>query len=142
MLLLNVLLVMVAVFWLKIPPPSWAVLLVNVLLDTVRVPLLLIAPPEVPLADGEELPENVEPEMLSVPWLSMAPPPLTPSLARPLVILTLLSVRFPAEDTSIRRKATEPDRVMVAPLPAMVMFFVMTGSPVPPSVVLFLAVRV
>ena len=133
---------MVAVFWLKIPPPSWAVLPVNVLVVTVSVPLLLIAPPEVPLVAGELLPENVEPEMLSVPWLSMAPPPLTPSLASPLVIVRLLSVRFPAEATSSRWKATEPDRVIVAPLPWMVILALMTGSPTPPSVVLFFAVRV
>src|SRR6266581_1628445 len=141
-LLLNVLLVTVAVFWLKIPPPSWAVLPVNVLVVTVSVPLLLIAPPEVPCAFGEELPENVEPETLSVPWLKMPPPPLTPSLARPLVILMLLSVRLPAEDTSIRRKEAELDRVIVAPLPWMVIRVLMTGRPVPPSVVLFAAVRV
>src|ERR1700730_3364969 len=120
-LLLNVLLVMVAVFWLKIPPPSWAVLPVNVLVVTVSVPLLLIAPPEVPCAFGEELPENVEPETLRVPWLQMAPPPW----ARPLVIVTLLSVRFPAEDTSSRWKAPEADRVIVAPLPWMVILVLM-----------------
>src|SRR6266581_1814392 len=145
----NVLSLMFSVVSLSIAPPPGPELPVNVSpisvsvpAALVSVPLLLIAPPEVPCAFGEELPENVEPETLSVPWLKMPPPPLTPSLARPLVILMLLSVRLPAEDTSIRRKEAELDRVIVAPLPWMVIRVLMTGRPVPPSVVLFAAVRV
>ena len=55
--------------WLKTPPPSWAVLPVNVDVVTVSVPLLLIAPPEVPVVAGEELPVKVDPLTDSVPWL-------------------------------------------------------------------------
>ena len=36
---------------------------------TVSVPLLLIAPPEVPVVAGEELPVKVDPLTDSVPWL-------------------------------------------------------------------------
>src|ERR1039457_6155524 len=68
-LLTNVLSPMVAVFWLKTPPPSCAELPVKVLVVTDSVPLLSIAPPEVPVVAGEELPVNVLPATDSVPWL-------------------------------------------------------------------------
>jgi hypothetical protein len=51
----------------------------------------------------------------------------------------------PPGDTSKIRKAAVPgavDRVMVAPLPRTVTLPVMTGRPVPPSVVLFAEVSV
>ena len=99
MLLLNVLFVIVAAAWLKIAPPSWPVLPVNVLVDTFSVPLLLMPPPDVPLDAGAELPVNVLPEIVSVPWLKMPPPPCWPLFARPLLIVSDDSVRLPADDT-------------------------------------------
>src|ERR1022692_1128666 len=136
-LLVNVLFLTVAVFWLKMPPPSCAVLPVNVLVVTVSVPLLSIPPPEVPVAAGEEFPVNVLPVTDRVPWLKIAPPPCTPLFARPLLSVSEVSVRWPAGPTSRMRKAGMPataDRLMVAPLPWIVTFPVMTGRPVPPSV--------
>ena len=56
---------------------------------------------------------------------------------------TELSVSLPPDATSKIRNAGVPvavERSMVAPLPAMVTFPVITGSPVPPSVVLLAAV--
>ena len=113
--------------------------------DTVSGPLLLIAPPEVPVAAGEELPLNVARVTVSEPRLKIAPPPLTPSSARPLLSVTEFSVRLPPDATSKIRNAAVPaaaDLVMVAPLPWMLTCPAMTGRPVPPSVVLFADVRV
>ena len=145
-LLVKVSLVIVAVFWLKTPPPSCAELPVNVLVDRFSVPLLLMPPPDVPVDDGAELPVNVLPVMVSVPWLKMPPPPCWPLLARPLLIVTEFSVRLPADATSKMRNAGVPaalDRAMVAPLPWIVTFPVITGRPTPPaSVVLLMAVSV
>src|ERR1017187_931212 len=136
---------MVAVFWLKTPPPSCAELPVKVLVVSVSTPLLLIAPPDVPLSAGDESLLNVLPVTERVPWLKIAPPPSTPLLARPWLSVSDVSVRWPAEATSKMRKLAVPDtvdRAIVAPLPATVTLPVMTGRPVPPSVVLFLAVSV
>src|ERR1700722_2641346 len=145
-LLVKVLLVTVAVFWLKTAPPSCAVLPLNVLVDRLSVPLLSIPPPDVPLDDGEELPVNVLPLTVSAPWLNMPPPPCWPLLARPLRIVTEFNVRLPADATSKMRNVGVPDaldRAMVAPLPWMVTFPVITGRPTPPeSVVLLMAVSV
>src|SRR5215469_4162422 len=142
----KVSLVIVAVFWLKTPPPSCAVLPVNVLVDRFSVPLLLMAPPDVPLVAGAELPVNVLPVTVSVPWLKMPPPPCWPLLARPLLIVTEFSVRLLADATSKMRNVGVPDaveRAMPAPLPWIVTFPVMTGRPTPPpSVVLLMAVSV
>ena len=93
-----------------------------------------------PVAAGAELPLNVVRDTVSGPWLKMAPPPLTPSLARPLLSVRPLSDRLPPEATSNRRKAAVADLVMVAPLPWMLTWPVMTGRPVPPSVALLAAV--
>ncbi len=137
---LKVVSVTEAVFWVRIPPPSWPELPLKVLSDTDSGPLASIAPPDVPVAAGAELPLNVVCNTVSGPWLKMAPPPLVPSLARPLLSVTLLTDRLPPEATSSRRKAAVPDRVMVAPLPAMLTWPVMTGRPLPPSVALSAAV--
>ena len=67
MLPLKVVVVIEAVFWLRIPPPSWPELPVKVLSDTVSGPLLSIAPPEEPVAAGAELPLNVVPLTVSGP---------------------------------------------------------------------------
>ena len=149
-LLVKVSLVMIAaavpVLWLKMPPPSCAVLPVKVLVDTFNVPLLLIAPPDVPAVVGEELPENVLPVTVSVPWLKMPPPPCWPLLTRPLLIVTEFSVRLPEDATSKMRNVGVPvavDRAMVAPAPWIVTLPVITGRPTPSlSVVLLTAVSV
>src|SRR5579875_2830506 len=136
---LNVLSVIVAaapVLWLKIPPPSWPELPVNVLNDTLSDPLLLIAPPEVPVADGAELPLNVVRVTDSAPRAKTAPPPCAPLSARPSLSVRPLSDRLPCGWTSNRRKAALPDRVIVAPSPAMLTDPVMAGRPLGPSVVL------
>ena len=112
---------------------------------TVSVPLLSIAPPEVPVVAGEELPLNVDPETDRMPWLKIAPPPCTPLLARPLASVSALIVRLPAEATSKIRNAAVPaalDLLIVSLLPTILTLPVMTGRPVPPSVVLFAAVSV
>jgi hypothetical protein len=96
----------------------------------------LIAPPEVPVAAGEELPLNVVRVTVSDPRLKIAPPPLVPSLARPLLIVMPLRDRLPPEATSNRRNAVLPDLVIVAPLPVMLTDPVMTGRALPPSVLL------
>src|SRR5580693_3775234 len=145
-LLVKASLVIVAVFWLKTPPPSCAELPLNVLVDRFSVPLLLMPPPDVPLDDGAELPVNALPVMVSVPWLKMPPPPCWPLLARPLLIVTEFSVRLPEDATSKMRNVGVPvavDRAMVAPLPWIVTRPVITGRPTPPpSVVLLMAVSV
>ena len=64
---------------------------------------------------------------------------------RPLLKVNESSVSLPDVATSKRRKVGVPaavDRVIVAPLPAMVTVPVITGNPVPPSVELLTAVRV
>jgi len=65
-------------------------------------------------------------------------------LARPLLIVTEFSVRLPADATSKMRNVGVPDaldRAMVAPLPWMVTFPVISGRPTPPlSAVLLMAV--
>src|SRR5438270_10805248 len=123
----NVSLVIVAVFWLKTPPPSCAELPVNVLVDRFSVPLLLTPPPDVPLDEGAELPVKVLPEMVSVPWLKMPPPPCWPLLARPLLTVTEVSVRLPEDATSKIRNTGVPeavDRAMEVQLHWMVTFVV------------------
>src|SRR5580704_3405045 len=101
-------------------------------------------PPDVPLEDGAELLVNVLPVMVSAPWLKMPPPPCWPLLARPLLIVTEFSVRLPEDETSKMRNTGVPDavdRAMVAPLPWMVTFPVISGRPTPPlSAVLLMAV--
>ena len=146
---MNVLLVIMAVAWLKIAPPSWPVLPVNVLVDTFSVPLLLMPPPDVPLdAEGiAELPVNVLPEMVSVPCAEDAPAALL-AVVRQAVAEAVSddSVRLPEDDTSKMRNTGVPDavdRMIVAPLPWTVTSALMTGRPAPPpSVVLFTAVSV
>ena len=103
------------------------------------VPLLSMAPPEVPVVAGDELLVNVLAVTAKVPWLKMAPPPCWPLLARPLLSVSEFKVRLPPLATSKMRKAVTPvalDRVMVDPEPWMVTFPVITGRPVPPSVAL------
>jgi hypothetical protein len=144
-LFVNVLVLINAEFWLKIPPPSCAEFPENVLVETVKLPLLSIAPPDVPLVAGDEFPVKVLAVTESLPWLKIPPPPWTPLLARPLLTVNELSVKVPLEATSSKRKAGVPaavERAMVAPLPVMVTLPVMTGRPVPPSVALFAVVRV
>ncbi len=143
----NVLLVTVAVavrLWLKMPPPSCPEFPLNVLKVTVSGPLLLIAPPEVPVVAGAEFPVNLPDVTDRAPRLKMAPPPSVPLSARPFRNVSERSVRRPAEATSNMRKAAVavPERAMVAPLPWTVTLPVMTGRPVPPSVGLFAVARV
>src|SRR5947209_4278782 len=142
----NVSLVIVAVLWLKTPPPSCAEFPVKVLPDRFSVPLLLMPPPDVPDDDGAELPVNVLPEIVRVPWLNTPPPPCWPLLARPLLMVSEFSVRLPADATSKMRNVGVPaavDLAIVAPLPWIVTFPVITGRPTPPaSVVLLMAVSV
>src|ERR1035441_7730091 len=132
---LNVLPEMVAVFWLKTPPPSCAELPGKVLVVTDSVPLLSIAPPEPPVVAGEELPVNVLPGTDPVPRLYMRPPPPRPQWwDRPLLSVSELSVSVPPGDTSKIRKAAVAgavDRVMVAPLPRTVTLPVMTAGRCP-----------
>jgi hypothetical protein len=58
---------MVARLWLKTPPPSWAEFPAKRLVVTFNVPLLLIAPPEVPVVEGDELLVKVLVETVRVP---------------------------------------------------------------------------
>ncbi len=136
----------VAVSGLTPAPPSCAVLPVNVLVDRFSVPLLLMPPPDVPVDAGAESPVNVLPVTVSVPWLNTPPPPCCPLLARPLLMVTEFSVRLPAEATSKMRNVGVPaavDLAIVAPLPWIVTFLVITGRPTPPpSVVLLIVVSV
>ncbi len=70
------------------PAAFRAALPVNVLRSTLSVAQLLsllIAPPDVPVAAGDWLPENVTPETCTVPRLKIAPPPLVPLSAKPLL---------------------------------------------------------
>ena len=60
---------MVADDWLKTPPPSWAEFPLNVLVSTLSVPLLSMAPPEVPVVAGDELLVKVPAVTDKAPWL-------------------------------------------------------------------------
>ena len=76
-----------------------------------------------------------------------APPVLLVLDKRPLLTVNESSVRLPEPATSKIRKVGVPatvDRMIVAPLPAMVTVPAITGSPVPPppSVELLAAVSV
>ena len=71
-------------------------------------------------------------------------PPPVPEEATPPLIVALFRVRLPPLPTARIRKSGEPGaRLMVWPLPSMVMALVITGKPLaPPRVELFTAVRV
>jgi hypothetical protein len=91
-------------------------------------------PPSPPIA---WFPVRVQPKTRSVPWTytappsPAAPPPLptpAPPRASPFVSVRSLSVRSPASVTRNSRNSTDPNRVIVCPVPWMVTGLVTTRA--------------
>ena len=113
----------------------------RVLFCTVSVLKLLMLMPPPLLA---ELPERVLFCTVSAPRFKMPPPRPTgkPPLASPPLTVALFRVRLAPPATARMRKAVALLRLIVLPLPSMVIALAITGRPLLPSVVLFTAVRV
>src|SRR5215218_2355545 len=118
------------------PPPAPAELPEMVLLVTESRPKASNTPPP-------ELRDMVLLLRIRAPWLNTPPPPPKGAIALPPLTVVRCRVRLPMLLTARIRKSGAPgSRLIVLPLPAMVMTLLMTGSPVAGRLVLLTVVSV